>query len=48
MISGYFGQKDTFDQAIAHFAVAYADQTEQDYQKLVVAVKAGRLSAIQE
>ena len=48
MISGYLGQKDTFDQAIAHFAVAYADQTEQDYQELVVAVKAGRLKAIHE
>jgi uncharacterized protein (DUF2252 family) len=47
MISAYLGQKDTFDQAIAHFAVAYADQTEQDYQELVAAVKAGRLKAIQ-
>ncbi len=48
MISGYLGQRDTFDQAIAHFAVAYADQTEQDYQELAAAVKAGRLRAIQK
>ncbi len=48
MISSYLGQRDIFDQAIAHFAVAYADQTEQDYKELVVAVKTGRLRAIQE
>jgi hypothetical protein len=48
MISGYLGQKDIFDQAIANFAVAYADQTEQDYKELVAAVKAGRLKAIRE
>jgi len=46
MISGYLGQNDIFDQAIAHFAVAYADQTEKDYQELVAAVKAGRLKAM--
>ncbi|MGA7954267.1 MAG: DUF2252 domain-containing protein [Gloeobacterales cyanobacterium] len=48
LISGYLGQKDIFDQAIANFAVAYADQTEQDYKGLVAAVKAGRLKAIRE
>jgi hypothetical protein len=47
MISNYLGQKDTFDQAIAHFAVAYANQTEQDYKELIAAVRAGRLKAIQ-
>jgi len=46
MISGYLGQKDTVDQAIATFALAYADQTEQDYQKLVAAVKAGQIEAV--
>ncbi|MEH2196582.1 MAG: DUF2252 domain-containing protein [Nostoc sp.] len=48
MISGYLGQSDTFDQAIANFAVAYADQNEQDYKKLVAAVEAGQIKAIQE
>ena len=46
MISGYLGQKDTVDQAIATFALAYADQTEQDYQQLVAAVKAGQIQAV--
>jgi uncharacterized protein (DUF2252 family) len=43
-ISGYLGCKDTFANAIANFSVAYADQTEQDYEKLVKAVKAGRVA----
>ena len=34
MISGYLGMSDKFDHAIADFAVAYADQNEQDYQRL--------------
>ena len=34
MISGYLGKSDVFDQALASFALAYADQTEQDYHKL--------------
>jgi hypothetical protein len=35
MISGYLGQKDVFDQAIATFAEIYADQTERDHAALV-------------
>ncbi|HEY7315572.1 MAG TPA: DUF2252 domain-containing protein [Gemmataceae bacterium] len=31
-ISGYLGKADTFDRAIATFAVAYADQVERDYE----------------
>jgi len=45
-ISGYLGQKDTFDQAIGAFASAYADQTEADHAKLVAAIKSGRLEAL--
>lgn len=48
MISAYLGQNDTFEQSIAIFAVAYADQTEQDYKQLVNAFKSGQLKAIQE
>jgi uncharacterized protein (DUF2252 family) len=44
-ISGYLGKNDLFANAIADFAVAYADQTERDYQALVEAVKSGRISA---
>jgi uncharacterized protein (DUF2252 family) len=48
MISGYLGRSDTFDQAIANFAVAYADQNERDYQLLVDAVATGQIKAISE
>jgi hypothetical protein len=54
LLSGYVdGQVrtpggDGFDEAIATFAVAYADQTEADHNALVGAVKAGRLPAIFE
>ncbi len=44
-IYGYIGKKDTFANAIADFAVAYADQTERDYQALVEAVESGRVEA---
>jgi hypothetical protein len=44
-ISGYLGKKDTFDQAIADFAEAYADQTECDHAALLDAIKNGRVQA---
>ncbi|MEA3337244.1 MAG: DUF2252 domain-containing protein [Chloroflexota bacterium] len=44
-IAGYIGKSDTFANAIADFAVAYADQTERDYQALVDAVESGRIVA---
>ncbi len=44
-ISGYLGKKDTFDQAIADFAQAYADQTERDHATLLAAIKDGRVQA---
>jgi uncharacterized protein (DUF2252 family) len=46
MITGYLGGADTFDRAISEFAVAYADQNELDYRRLVEAVSSGRLEAI--
>lgn len=48
IISGYLGKSDTFDLAIANFAVAYANQTERDHQALVTAVKSGQITAIEE
>jgi uncharacterized protein (DUF2252 family) len=41
-ISGYLGANDAFDEAIAEYAVAYADQVEKDYATFQVAVRAGR------
>jgi uncharacterized protein (DUF2252 family) len=46
MVTGYVGKSDVFDKALVKFALAYADQTEQDHKKLVKAVKTGRVQAI--
>jgi uncharacterized protein (DUF2252 family) len=45
MISGYLGRGDAFDEALRHFARAYADQTEKDYSALVKAVRARPIRA---
>ena len=45
LISGYLGKADTFDQAIAAFALAYADQVERDYEWFAKAVRDGKLEA---
>ena len=37
-ISGYLGKSDKFDQAVATFAIAYADQSERDHGVLMEAV----------
>jgi uncharacterized protein (DUF2252 family) len=42
-LSGYMGKADVFDEAIADFAEAYADQNERDYKALAEAVRAGRI-----
>lgn len=47
-ISGYLGKSDAFDRAIGDFALAYADQNENDHATLVAAVKAGRIKALVE
>ena len=47
-ISGYLGKGETFDEALGDFALAYADQTEQDHAALVEAVNSGRLQALVE
>ncbi len=44
-ISGYLGKSDKFDEAIADFAVAYADQAERDYKVFRKAVRDGLLEA---
>jgi uncharacterized protein (DUF2252 family) len=47
-ISGYMGQGDTFDKAIAEFSVAYADQNEKDYLRFKRAVSSGKVKAVFE
>jgi uncharacterized protein (DUF2252 family) len=45
VISGYLGDSEQFDEAIADFAIAYADQTERDHALLEQAVKSGKIAA---
>lgn len=45
LVTGYLGGSDRFDTAVADWAVAYADQVEQDFVGLEAAVAAGRLPA---
>jgi uncharacterized protein (DUF2252 family) len=42
-LSGYLGKNEVFDEAVAAFAHAYADQTERDYDAFQLAVKSGQL-----
>jgi uncharacterized protein (DUF2252 family) len=42
-IAAYLGKSERFDGAIADFAEAYGDQTEQDHVALCAAVKSGRI-----
>ncbi|WP_040790644.1 DUF2252 domain-containing protein [Nocardia paucivorans] len=45
VIHGYLGDDDRFDEAIAAFAVRYADRAEADHAELLAAVRAGKLPA---
>ena len=47
MISGYLGNGSRFDDAIATFAVTYADQNERDHQALLRAVRTGKIQVHQ-
>jgi uncharacterized protein (DUF2252 family) len=42
-LAAYLGGADSFDNAIADFTIAYADQNERDYDAFSAAVKSGRL-----
>jgi len=44
-IGAYLGAKDVFEQAIADFAAAYADQNEAYYRALSEAREQGRIIA---
>jgi hypothetical protein len=43
LIAGYLGKGDQFDEAVADFATAYAEQNERDYKALVRAAQQGRI-----
>ncbi len=44
-MAAYLGASDVFENAIADFAVAYADQNERDFQSFTAAISSGRLIA---
>jgi uncharacterized protein (DUF2252 family) len=44
-IAAYLGKAPNFDNAIARFSTAYADQTELDHQRLLSAVADGEIAA---
>ena len=44
-ISAYLGNGDTFDQAVADFSAAYAEQNDVDHQALVAAIADGSMVA---
>ena len=47
-LGAYLGKSESFDEAIAEFSVAYADQAERDYATLKSAIKSGTIEAYTE
>ena len=47
VLTGYMGKSTAFEDALAEFGVAYAEQNERDHACLVDAVRSGRLEATQ-
>ena len=46
-VAAYLGSGPTFDEALATFAEAYADQNERDYGELAAAAKTGRITVVE-
>jgi uncharacterized protein (DUF2252 family) len=44
-IAGYLGKSGVFEEALADFSAAYADQNELDYKELVGAIASGHIEA---
>ncbi|MEV6552806.1 DUF2252 domain-containing protein [Streptomyces sp. NPDC051597] len=45
LIAGYCGKNEELDEALAGFAVLYADRTESDHATLLAAIRDGRVEA---
>jgi uncharacterized protein (DUF2252 family) len=45
-ITGYLGDDDTFDRALERFAVAYADQNDEDYAAFTDAARSDRIEVL--
>lgn len=48
MLAGYLGNSDTLDNVLCKFVFSYTDQTEKDFNGLVMAVNSGRIIASHE
>ena len=46
ILTGYLGDGEKLDDALAAFATTYADQTTRDHARFLEAIRAGRLKAI--
>ncbi len=46
-IAGYVGRSEVLDDALARFSLAYADQTERDFELLRQAAQSGRIEVAQ-
>ena len=47
-IAAYLGSSEAFDDAVATFAVTYADVNDHDHRMLAAAVEAGKLAAVND
>jgi uncharacterized protein (DUF2252 family) len=45
ILTGYMGRSEAFEEAMADFSVAYADQNERDHAELLKAIRDGRIMA---
>ena len=45
VLTGYMGKSTAFEDALAEFSVAYADQNERDHAALMSAIRSGRVEA---
>lgn len=45
LLAGYCGKNEELDEAVAGFAMLYADRTEADHEELLAAIKSGRIAA---
>jgi uncharacterized protein (DUF2252 family) len=48
MIAGYLGSSDRFERAIESFSLAYADQNEDDHDRVARAIAEGTLPSLVE
>lgn len=48
MLAGYVGKSEVLDESLVKFAFAYADQTEQDHDQLVIAARQGKIPVASE